>query len=420
MSFDLESSLITKILEDSDIRSVLRNKVTPEFFADEDLRDIYHWLCEKYQRRGKVPSLKLLQREFPDFEPVESDDDLLMLVDEVKQAKLYEDLAVALKEITDETKEDPALGFEKLRQKAGELSIIHSAHDDEDITKCTQEIMDEYEQLESGDGPVGIPYPWPYANKLTLGMQPGELIAFYARPKSLKTWLTLVIANNLHENFGWVPVYFSCEMPLKLIRRRLAALRAKVDYTVYREGRMTEVEKKAFRKSLEDLRESPPFMICKIKTRGQAALTEIKAKCEEYGADVAIVDGFYYLMTETNSNNFRVVTQGMKSIAESLQIPVLGSTQANRDGEKSKGDRADDVAFGDSLTQDCDQLFRIVRDPVHVERNEIMLTMPALREAKGGSFIINALPAYDFSEKHVLDLEEEKDALNDSDDGGIL
>lgn len=830
MSYDVEQALLTKILEDCDIRSVLKDKITPEFFSDEDLRDVFVWLTKKYQKRGKVPSLKLVQREFPNYEPIETDDDLLVLVDEMKQAKLYEDLAVAVKEIAEATKEDPFLGFEKIRQKAGELSLVHSSVDDEDITKSTDEMEEEYDRLKEGESLTGIPYPWEYANQLTLGMQQGELIGFYGRPKcipldqpvlnadgsfstieevskvislrggtrltygavdghhervlskvvrlttetgysvrvgvehrmleheggyvkagcyrvgsyiavarripcpkqssrsltpdvaellglligdggyagnglsftkadkgvlarvsglidpygcvlsrrpnsdvdydivkasrrfsqdgsrrnlvvdllrkhglwgsksvdkvlpdqifvsgklavsamlggllstdgsatktavlwstssevmagqikhlllrlgvvgslryraktdsyivtvhsaeqhevllsalgpyvsaehkllgmrrllsgkagrkrhndgipysadlmqrldfaknvsgkewsaipwkgmsrgklfrrtgvisrhllrlaadtfgskdlmqiadsdvryekivsveeesaqwcadisvagapnfvvgdfithnSKKTWVALAIADHIHTETGWVPVFFSCEMNLKIIRRRLAAMRAKVEYSAYRAGKLTEKEEKRFRKAMKDLRESPPFVLCRVKSKGTAALTEIKSKCEEYGADVAIIDGLYFMMPEVSSNNFRTLTQGCVEIAESLKISVAVTTQANRDGEKSKGDRSDDVAFGDSLTQDCSQLFRLVVEQVHRERKEIMITMPAIREAEGGAFVINALPAHDFSQKHVMDMSEAKDAMGENDDDG--
>lgn len=423
MSYDVEGALITRVIEEADIRSVVRSKVTPVFFMDEGHKEVYQWLIKKYQSRGRVPSLKLVQREFPDFEPIETEDDLLTLVDEVKQGKLYADLAVAIKQITDQTREDPSSGFDELRKLAGELSITHAATGDMDVTQTADEVKAEYEQAKDGSGMMGVPYPWEYMNQVTLGMHKGELIAFYARPKALKTWLSLYVANHLHETMGVVPCYFSCEMPLNQVRRRLAALRAKLPYSAFRSGKLNEEEEHRLEASLENMVTCPPFIMSRVSGLGSAAIMEIRAKCEEYDADIAIIDGAYFMMEDETWKSFRTISRGLKSMASGLDIPVLMTTQANRSGEKPsamRGQSTGDVAFGDSLAQDCDQLIRIIRDPQHKEMKEILLTMPALREAEGGTFVINALPAYDFSQKHVYDEEESEQALSDSDDGGIV
>lgn len=418
MSLEIEQALITKILEEADIRSVVRQKVTKKFFVDDTCREMFSYLLKKYNKFGRVPSLKLLLREFPDFEPVDTDDDLMSLVEEIKNEKLYNDISKEIKEIADATRDDPVEGLERIRKAASKLSIMHTGTRDEDITKSTDEMLEDYEQIEKGEGALGILYPWQYLNDLTLGMQAGELIGLFARPKSMKTWLSLFIANWVHETYGLTVVFFSCEMPVKLIRRRLAALRAKVDYKAYRSGKLTNKEKKRFLKALKALKESPPFIICGVDGVGDAAITEIRAKCEEYQADLAIIDGFYFLMEEDSSRGFRVITRGMKKqIAEPLDIPVLATTQANREAEKVK-DSGRVVAFGDSLLQDCDQLLHLIREPQHREAKELLITMPGLRESEGGAFTINAKPAYDFKQKHIL--EQDMTDLDDEEGSSIL
>jgi replicative DNA helicase len=418
MAYEDEAGLITKILEEQDIRTSIKLNVTPYFFQDIECREIYQWILERFQQYGRTPSLRLIERNFPNFELLDSDEDIIELIAEVKRSKLHSDIAIALKEVKQALLEDPEVGLEKYRETAGRLTLTHSNTEDLDITKDTEEIWDEFETARSGEGVMGIPYPWPYLNQVTLGMHRGELIGIYARPKSMKTWLAIVIANHIHKQ-GKVLAFFSGEMPVRQIRRRLAALRADLPYAGFRSGRLDKKQTIRFKRALAELKKSPPFMICKIGGTGDSAITEVRAKCEEYGVDIAICDGIYFWMEDDSHHSFRTITRGLKkAIAEPLNIPVIGITQANRSSEQSKGRGTTGVAFGDSMAQDCDQLIHIIREQQHTEQQELLITMPAMREAAGGTFTINAIPANNFTQKAVH--EDQHEILDDTDEGAII
>jgi hypothetical protein len=142
----------------------------------------------------------------------------------------------------------------------------------------------------------------------------------------------------------------------------------------------------------------------------------LRAKIEEYQLDVLYVTGFYQLMDEPTHQGFRTITSGSKILADKMQIPMIIETQANRAGEKSRGETDSDVAFGDSLAQDCDGLLRIVRTPEHAENKEVMIAFPALREAEGGAFVVNAIPCTNFKQKHVINDSEGDDELESKGD----
>lgn len=420
MSYDVETALITKIIEEADIKSVIRQKVTSEFFSDDTTSSVFEWLIKQYQKTGRVPSIGLTQRVFPEFDPVDTDDDLIFLVDEIKRTKLYGDIASALKEVSTKTKDDPQLGFDALRKLTSTMILTHSSTDDHDLTRMAQVARDEYANIQSSGGTIGVPYPWPCANKVTLGMHPGDLIGFYARPKSMKTWMSILLADHAHREYGVVPGFFSCEMPIEQIRRRLVAIRTGINYARYRSGKLTKKEYQSFEDGLIELEESPPFMFLKVEGTGASAIAEIKAKTEEHELGLVIVDGAYFLMEDEGWRSFIPITRGLKRIAETMKIPVVMTTQANRSAEKTKGQSTTELAFGDALVQDCDQLFRLIREQQHKEAKELLITMPAVREAEGCTFAINAIPASDFSEKHVYEGDEAEQAVQDTDEGMIV
>jgi replicative DNA helicase len=419
MAHDCEIALLTKIIHEQDIRSVIRQKVTYQFFADTTNKEIFHFMVNRFQKFGRVPSMRVVKQEFPEFAPQKSQEDLMELVSEIREAKLYADMAVFLKQTTEATRQDPYEGFSRAREMVGKMILTHQNSDDVDFTKSTDDIWMEFKARRDGEGMIGIPYPWPYLNKITLGMHPGDLIGIYARPKKMKSWLGLVIADHVHQHTGKTPGFFSGEMPVAQIQTRLAALRARLPYAAFRSGQLTAKQTMRFRKALRELRESPPFMICKVDGVGEGAIAEVRAKCEEYQIDLAICDGIYFWMEDESHKAFRTITRGLKkTVADALKIPVVGITQANRGAEKDKGKTTQGVAFGDSLAQDCDQLMYVIRDQQHEDQDEVLITMPAMREAKGGTFSIHAKPAEDFSEKFVFD--DDTDVLAESDDGSIL
>lgn len=413
-----EAALITTLIRDGDMRSVLKQKLTYHFFTDVAHKELFHFLTLRYQKYGRLPSMRVVKREHPAFTARESKEDLMELVDDVKTAKLYADMSVSLKEIQEATLDDPHEGFAKMREKVGALVALHSTVDDIDLSKAANDILMEFKARENGVGLTGVQYPWPYLNKLTLGMNPGDLIGIYARPKKLKTWLGLVIANHVHMNTHKKVVVFSGEMRAQELMGRMAALRARLPYQAFREGKLSNKLKTRFRKHMRELEQSASFMICKVDSQGDAAIAEIRAKCEEYQADIAICDGVYFWMEDQTHKGFRTITRGLKHTASFLRIPVVAITQANREAEKDKGKTTVGVAFGDSLAQDCDQLMHVIREKQHEDADELLITLPAMREAKGGTFSIHAKVAEDFSQKFVFDADDE--VTMGMDDGSIV
>jgi hypothetical protein len=61
--------------------------------------------------------------------------------------------------------------------------------------------------------------------------------------------------------------------------------------------------------------------------------------------------------------------------------------------------------------QDADYLLRIIYEKTHQEDKEAIITIPAIREAPGCTFTINALVAKDLSQKYVAESEDEAEAL---------
>jgi replicative DNA helicase len=412
---NFESVLITKILETGELKTAIKRKVTADTFLLPQTRSAFSWIVKHFQRFGSVPSVEMFRTEFKGFNLRTTSDTVEAVCEKLRNNKLYSDMAEMMEEALRLNREDPHDALDLIRSKVTSFTSLYVVSRDSDLTKEVQEAMAEYQRVKEGAGIVGVPWPWEKLNETTLGVQKGEVVYFYARPKSLKTWLLIVSAVHAFK-MGRRPLLISKEMPTEQIRRRVHAVFAGVDYNALRTGRLTPREEKAYFEDLEAFSENDPFILSG-DDEDKGGVMSVTAKIKEYNPDIVYIDGVY-LMHDDRTNKrtsdwqgIAHITQDLKRMAKQQNVPIVGSTQANRAAEKSKGESKSEVAYGDSFTQDADYLIRVIYEKSHQEDKEALLTLPVIRESAGCTFTIHALIAKDLSQKYVAQDEEEEARL---------
>ena len=422
-----ETVLITRVLETGNIRVAIKRRVTEDFFVMPENRAAWTFLVGQYQEYGEAPSLDLFRQRFPDFDLHTTSDPVEAVCDHLRENKLYRDML----EMTDEgvrlTRDGtPAEALNHFRTMVATLTTQHVLTRDMDITKTVKELRAEYERVAEGNGMLGIPWPWPKLNETTLGIQNGELVFWYARPKAGKTWLMVSTAIHAFRH-GRRVLFITMEMPTEQIRRRAAAVWARVDYKALRSGQLTESERKRYFDDLEALEEMDGFILSGgDENRGTGVVT-LSAKIQEYNPDIVFIDGVYLMHDDRGgkrSSDWQAIshiTQDLKALTKRANLPIVGSTQSNRQGEKSKGTSLSEMAFSDSFVQDGDYVIRLLNDKKEKDAKEAIVTLPGIREAEGCTFTINAHFAQDMTQKHVAETQEEVDEiLAGTDDAAIV
>lgn len=423
---NFEPVLITRILETGDIKAAIKRKITEDFFFLPDTRTAYAYLVGHYRQYGDTPSMELFRAEFPEFTFNTTSDTVEAICDRLRTSKLHRDLNEMLEEGVRLNQEDSREALDHFRGSIASLVAQHVVSRDIDLTKTTHEAKSEYQRVKDGQGMLGIPWPWAKLNEATLGIQPEELIFLYARPKSLKTWLMIYSAVHAFRA-GFKPLFITREMPTDQIRRRVHAVWAGLDYKAIRSGSLTPVEERQYFEDLEAFAENPPFILSGDDDEGGAGVTSLGAKIQEYDPDLVFVDGVYLMKddragkkTSSDWQSISHITQDLKALAKRVQLPLIGSTQSNRSGERTKGTTLNELAYGDSFGQDADYVIRIIYDKKEKDNHEAILTLPGIRESEGCTFTINAFVARDFSLKWVFDDQEAVDeALAGTDEGVI-
>lgn len=184
-----ESALITSVVSNKDIKVAIRKKVTPDHFSDALHKNLWSWLMKWFANPayGDTPSWEATMAAFPNFEPMAVDDSTASLADRVRSYKLHSDLTEALMDVAAITRGSSLDGLEALKEHTARLISAHQEDESVSVSAMASTLRDEYALMKTGEQVLkGKAYPWPCMNQATLGWQKGQLVVYYARPKSLK------------------------------------------------------------------------------------------------------------------------------------------------------------------------------------------------------------------------------------------
>lgn len=417
---NLDRAIVTRLIETQDVRLLLKYKVKPTHLSDDVAKKALSFALTHYERFNQSPSLSLLQEHVPEFEAEECEDDFEALLDSSRDRRLYSDLQRAVKRVAKATGTGSDAGLLALQKEATTISVSHSKSDGEDLARSADDALRQYRKLKASKGLLGIPWPWEPLNRSTRGIRKATMNVLYGPEGTMKTWLLLYIG--LHAStVGARPIVFVYEMTVEDVRLRYAALVAGLDYSRFLDGSLTPKEERRLERKLKEMKSGDAsFVVEEIESVGDGAVLEMQAKAKEYNSNLILLDGMSFVSDDMDWAPFGKVMRGVKRMAMKTRIPVVGVHHSNDQGRAygKKGKQEDDndtrdLALGRSLARDVDVLFRLRRTPQNKEQNEVELITRKVREGKDVRFMINALPAKDFSTKFSPDESTELEGSED-------
>ena len=289
-----------------------------------------------------------------------------------------------------------------------------------DLADAIPRFKESYELMQKGNGINGIPFPWAPMNDGTGGMAPGTFNVIYGPSKSGKTWMGLEVGVvHPFEKANSRCLVVSNEMPNDQIYRRLLARMCRLDYSeVVRaaleeetRAEMYENLSKLHQEQLDELKQGlthtkyRAIRCVKPASALGGGVNAIRAEIEAFQPDLVFIDGVYLMTddrTKTRDMSWRTIaniTQDLKLLATRYNLPIIGTTQSNRDGVKRKPgedmDSYNDVGFGLGAIQDADMVMRVQKIDTSAGE-KVLVTLPAMRESKVDSFTVNFVPVVDF------------------------
>jgi replicative DNA helicase len=224
---------------------------------------------------------------------------------------------------------------------------------------------------EQGSEVTGLPTGFNDLDRLTSGLQPGNLIIIAARPSIGKSALCLGIAQYVAVDVRRPVMVFSLEMSKLEIVNRLLSSEARIDSARLRTGRLADTDWRKLGDALGTLSDAPMF----IDDTPSISLMEIRAKCrrlkQKHGLDLVVVDYLQLMQShrrvDSRQQEVAEMSRGLKMLAKELDVPVVALSQLSRQPETRTDKRPQlaDLRESGSLEQDADIVGFIYRDEVY-------------------------------------------------------
>jgi hypothetical protein len=392
MPLSFEISLVRRIVHDEDLRTVRMNGITASLFQDADARFMFKYITDYYmnaEHRGRIPTARIMEDMFPTIFPINvvPKETLPELCKFVRGAAIARKIQTECMEIVDISERDPYEAVDALRALYTTVGTMTLAAKDLILSEAATDLIDEYEQGEALGAITGIRWPWFELDQETQGIQPEDFIVFYARPKSLKSWIAVKTGAHAYAAGNCRVLYYSCEMPKIQILRRAALCLSALNYRAYKRYNLEENDKLIFRQTLESLKESDKSSYHNGSLRhacfrvavhtddpNGGGVAHVHSKIEEFSPDLVIVDGFYRMKNDRTGKvsvkweDQYAIPQDLKNLTQIMHVPIIGITQRTRPPKGKKGEKVEDdsteettedIAFGDAVGQEADLLVRI-------------------------------------------------------------
>jgi replicative DNA helicase len=198
-------------------------------------------------------------------------------------------------------------------------------------------------------------------DKMTTGFHPGEMIVIAARPSMGKTSLAMNIAEHVAVDLKLPVGVFSLEMTAESLVLRMLCSRSRVNLRNVRDGFLVERDFPVLTNSAGKLGAAPLI----IDDSSGLSILQLKAKArrmhQQYGIKLFVIDYLQLLHStarraENRQQEIADISNGVKSLAKELNVPVIVLSQLNRELEKDKSrkPRMSDLRESGSIEQDAD------------------------------------------------------------------
>jgi len=391
---DLQQALLSKIIRDGELATVVNAKITPDFFTDDQWNRVYTHLLRHWRKYGTSPSLDSVHHDFPTYQWPEVEQDISFYIHGLRQRRkraiLTEGLNEAASYLHVENEPDALDLMEvALRQTLARSVLETSATSDIDFTQRGKEIMERLERRMANPGYLrGISTGIRGIDYVTGGLQAEQFIVMIGLPKAFKSATLLWIAKNIHDA-GKRPMFLGFEMSNDEQEDRLTSLYGEVGLTEVMNGTLSLDSRRAIRVEMDALAKSDTQFISSVDIDNAMTVSGVLSKVQEYRPDCVLIDGAYLMQSELpksepgSAQALADIARALKKLAQSQRIPIVVTTQADQ-GRSRHGLTAASAMYTQAWRQSADVLLGVERvDPKADDFGQVMVRFKVLASRSG-------------------------------------
>lgn len=234
------------------------------------------------------------------------------------------------------------------------------------------DLLDRVQEMADNPNDItGVPTGFIDLDRMTSGLQAGDMVVLAARPSMGKTAFAVNIAEHVALNEGLPVAIFSMEMGAAQLAVRIVGSIGRIDQGHLRTGKLTDEEWPRLTEAIERLRnislhidETPGLTSSELRANAR----RLARQCGKLGL---IVVDYLQLMSgsassegENRATELGEISRGLKMLAKELQCPVIALSQLNRSVETRTDKRPmmSDLRESGAIEQDADIIMFIYRD----------------------------------------------------------
>ena len=282
------------------------------------------------------------------------------------------------------------------------------------LKQILPDAVDRIDLLHQSEGDItGISTGFNEFDKLTAGLQGGDMVIIAGRPSMGKTTLALNIAENAAIGSKIPTAIFSMEMPSQQLAFRMISSLGRVDQAHLRTGRFPDEDWSRINTAVQLMSDAPIF----IDDSAGLSPTEIRARARrlhrEHGLGLIVVDYLQLMQVPGNKENrateISEISRSLKALAKELDLPVVALSQLNRGVEQRTDKRPvmSDLRESGALEQDADLIVFIYREEVYdrdtPKKGLADISIAKQRNGPIGDFILTFVGRYTKFENWVPD-----------------
>ena len=234
------------------------------------------------------------------------------------------------------------------------------------------ERIDELYHRDATTDVTGVPTGFIDLDRMTSGMQPGDLIIVAGRPSMGKTAFSLNIGEHVAVEQGLPVAVFSMEMAGVQLAMRMLGSVGRLDQHRLRTGRLLDEDWPRLTHSIQRMNDAQLFIdetpaLSSVELRARSR--RLARQCGQLG--LIIID-YLQLMSgsgggENRATEISEISRSLKGLAKELNCPVIALSQLNRSLEQRPNKRPvmSDLRESGAIEQDADVILFIYRDEVY-------------------------------------------------------
>ncbi len=239
------------------------------------------------------------------------------------------------------------------------------------ITHILEETLEELEER-PGSAIIGVPSGFIDFDRMTHGLNKGNLIIIAGRPGMGKTSFALNVAQNVAIRERRTVGVFSLEMSQQELALRVLCSEADIPFSSLRSHHLSQGQWNQVMQTVRTMAGSPLF----IDDSPNPTLLEIGSKARrlkaEKGLELLIIDYLQLMQAggryENRNLEIGAISRGLKQLAKELAVPVIALSQLSRQPERRGSDhrpQLSDLRESGSIEQDADLVAFVYRDEVY-------------------------------------------------------